>query len=350
MSIFRTSVGVIAAITACAIPTSMSPAQASSPAAAAGLSTRAVSGSLRAISCMSARACVLVGMRIARDGNTRGEVIPVASGVPGRVALVPGTEAVTAVSCPSASGCVAVAYGSAGGRLRTEFLTIGRSGAVTSSTWVDHPTQAIFGLISCTSLTSCEVAGAAGPIYIGMWNGAALTMHSVAKPRRATGLEPGGLSCAGSHCELVGPSAESTSGFILAIRDGLPGKIRVLHGYGLDGISCVSRSRCYAVGFSPRWSVLTTVRAGRPGPLRKGTASFRFRSIACAGTECTAAGGRYGRRLGPGLLDGIVAGRVMSLTVIQRACCFVSVARAGGFIAAVSSTDWSDTSQVTTGR
>jgi hypothetical protein len=141
----------------------------------------------------------------------------------------------------------------------------------------------------------------------------------------------------------------SSNFFVLPVTCGQPGAVRLLHGYGLDGVSCVSASRCYAVGFNNLWSVVTTLSSGKPGSPDKVSNAYLY-ALACRRTGCTAGGWRLGRGLGVGLaFTASSPGTSKSLTVEKSACCYVSVARLGRFIAAASSTQRTRTSQVTTG-
>ena len=119
------------------------------------------------ISCGSSTSCLVVGRGATEhSGRVTQEavVVTVRSGAPGAVVGVPGSSDVelAAVSCASASSCVAVgstvASGAGGSQTRGVFMSVsnGHPGAVDS---VSGSALSLFG-VSCPSTTQCWAVGA----------------------------------------------------------------------------------------------------------------------------------------------------------------------------------------------
>ena len=74
---------------------------------AAGLTNYQISGTERAVGCLTAVRCVAVGSGV-RDGRAGGQVVEVVGGKQERVTPARFSQALYAVSCPSRAGCLAM--------------------------------------------------------------------------------------------------------------------------------------------------------------------------------------------------------------------------------------------------
>lgn len=221
---------------------------------------RAGGNFLDAVSCVSANMCMATGHRL----NSTGAIVTLAERWDGtRWSLVHspnsgrGGNQLVAVSCASATACMAVGFtqGGPGGTLAESW---------NGTRWSVVPTPRLAGTgsdlsgVSCVSADACTAVGAVSP------NGTALS----------TVIE----SWDGTRWSVV-PSPPP--------------------GGGLSGVSCVSPGACMAVGFSggesgfhgtlaeswngSRWSVLPTPSPGSNGNFLNG--------VSCVSPDtCTAAG------------------------------------------------------------
>jgi hypothetical protein len=245
---------------------------------------------------------------------------------------------------------VALADPSAGAN--AEFVTISKSGAVTSAKVIKDTPGDIIDLISCTRLTSCEVAGSnvftsPASTVAGTWNGKKLSLRQVGSPKKTSALEVSAVSCYGSACDIVGfyIDASTDTGFSLTADGTRLGKPHTSPGNALTGVACASKSVCYAVGdHGHAAGIVITLKDGVPGT------SQQFASdpsgIACGGTACTSVGTQL---LQPsenfaGSLVSITAGKVTGTsTFITQSSGLTSVDRIGTFFAASGASQGSTT-------
>jgi hypothetical protein len=328
----------------------MAPWSAQAAPASTKLTNKLVTGEEHAVSCLTTHLCVLTGY----NSFGTGDVIAVKNGVPGRTSTVRHSSGLGDTSCPSASGCVAIADNSSG---NPEFVNINSSGVATSEKVVKATPGDAITLISCTRLTSCEVAGEdifTDPISLiaGTWNGKKLSLKSVAGPKNSSSTAFYGLSCAGGTCDAVGYSltATATTGFSLTAKGDKLGKLHTASGDALQGVSCVSKSRCYADGdLAFKAGLVVTISNGAIGSRR--TAKADLSGIACSGTACTASGEQLVGSADEGVLVSVRSGKITSSQGVSASGGFDSVARLGGFFAAAGASHGStkDPSEVTTG-
>jgi hypothetical protein len=212
--------------------------------------------SLSAVSCTSASFCVAVG---SGDGSA-GFYIPAAemwngtSWSPMFPPIPPSAQfgQLAGVSCASASFCMAVGTaGPPGGPYPGNTLAEMWNG----STWQIVPTddgldQAWLNSVSCPSPTSCTAVGYTGDFHdwrplAETWNGSTWTMYTVPLPEHDSLGTLGIVSCpAANDCTAVGGGGydERWNGIYWSVHTTLP------HGISLSGISCPTVHSCTAVG------------------------------------------------------------------------------------------------------
>ena len=248
------------------------------------LTSHQLSGMERSVSCLTASRCVAVGSR-----RYHGAVVTLANGAQSHAAVLRGSSVINSVSCRP-SGCWAIGHPdrSAGAYL----VKISSAGRPAAERTVAVPAGTRLGPISCSSMTSCEVAGAdnrvtPAAIEIGTWNGTRLRLYRV-RVRVSTQVAIAGISCWHSDCEAVGSAQAGSAGrnLILTITGGKPGTLHT-SGYGLDSISCVSATTCYAAGGSALYTVTGGVAAS---PQTVSLTDLGWSGIECHGSNCEAAG------------------------------------------------------------
>jgi hypothetical protein len=325
-------------------------ALAAGSAQASGLKNQHVAGFQYAVSCLSSQLCVLAGY----NNASTGDVVPVRHGTVGRPSAVGHTQQIYSVSCPGASGCVALSRPN--NDIGALFVSISRSGVPTRSRLVKVPPGVTLTQISCTSLRSCEVAGtdifvSQHTIEVGSWNGSRLTLHRVNGPK-GTDDTIGAVSCSGTSCAVAGYAEKlaKIQGIIVTTSHGKPTGLHTFAGEALYGVSCVSKTRCYASGNGQHGGVVLTVNRGVPGsPSRVKPDLF---GIACKGNSCTAAG----EQLAPppstafywGAIVSVSSGKVTSTQLAPASGGYNGVARVGSVFTAVGTAQHGG-SEVTTG-
>ena len=223
-----------------------------------------------AVSCASASACTAVG-----DADRAGISLPLAerwNGTAWSIQATPAPGGATAtglfaVSCPSASACIAVgdSTGSTG-------RTLPLAEAWNGSTWrlrrVPAPAGASSVLqgVSCSAPDACTAAGvfvnAASGVSATLaerWNGTTWTIQATPNPAGASGSELGAVSCTSARaCTAAGaavtnnatrapaPLAERWNGTAWTIQ-ATPNPAGAA-GSGISGVSCPSASACSAAG------------------------------------------------------------------------------------------------------
>jgi hypothetical protein len=314
-------------------------AQAATTAGPA-LTNKLVHGFQDQVSCLTSKLCVLAGY----NSFGTGDIVALRNGVPGTVSVVRHTSRVYTVSCPNSGGCVAVADPSSGAG--AEFVSVSKSGVVTSAKAVSDPAGDSITEISCTKLTNCDVAGTnlfttPWKIVAGTWNGKKLSLHTVSSPKGTTTTSILGLSCASTNCDVVGYSTSGATdlGLSLPVSSGKPGKLHTAKGDSFYGVSCVSKSVCYATGFKTNADgLVVTIKNGAIGPGQT-TAASLF-GIACSGATCTAVGEQIPPQTSKdvywGTLISLSSGKISkTITYVQVSFGFNGVARVGKFFAAV---------------
>ncbi len=198
----------------------------------------------------------------------------------------------TSVSCPSAANCVAVGNQQTSAGVSTALAEHwnGSTWALQTAVNPSGDTAVILMAISCPSATYCVAVGvnqpsvSASTAVAESWNGSAWTLMSPVSPTKAW---LSGVSCtATNNCEAVGsdsagPLAEHWNGSTWAAQT-VPAAV-----VGLGGVSCVSASFCEAISTgssdAANWNGSTwTAQALQPGEVF---------AVSCASTtSCEAVG------------------------------------------------------------
>ena len=229
-------------------------------------------GSLAAVSCVSAVACTAVGL-VGNDagGSNNGNataghtLVEHWNGATWLIIHAPNPSAggeLNAVACVSPTDCMAVgnSFGSGGGRTNNKATLVehwnGEKWSITPS-----PDRGVLHAVSCVSVTDCIAVGATGGgTLIERWNGQKWSVtHSLTAS--SGGGELSGVSCvSATGCTAVGTSVDApVSGTDVNVtlvehwngkRWSIEHSPNPVGGGALDAVSCVSATRCVAVGLS----------------------------------------------------------------------------------------------------
>lgn len=219
-------------------------------------------GSLDGISCATENLCVAVGY----EGSVYVSTDPTAGNWSiGTPYNGPGAPHLTAVSCPSASLCVAVSggNGSAGGRVFT-------STAPTSGHWQSAQLGGSPDLraVSCTTPSVCVAVSKAGRIFVSANpSGGAGSWREVGSPTQQD-LE--GVSCVATFLCAAGDGG----GNILTSTDPAGSNFAEANAGGsvqITGVTCPTTTSCVAV--DNNGDVLTSTKPGG------GPAAWRFENL-----------------------------------------------------------------------
>jgi hypothetical protein len=298
------------------------------------LTSHQMSGTERAVSCLTASRCVAVGSR-----RYHGAVVTLTNGIQSHAAVLRSSSVLDTVSCRK-SECWAIGRPDRGAGVY--LVKISSAGRPVAEWTLAVPTGTTLGAISCASPTSCEVAGTdnhvrPAAIEIGTWNGTRLRLYRVRGVKGAVALSMPGISCWHSDCEAVGSalvgSAAKVHGLILTTSHGKPGTLQHANGYGLDSVSCVSATTCYAAASNALVTVtrgVATNPQALPGPYGPG-----WNGIECQGANCEAAGGQEIGSAAVGVLVNLTGGTAGPPVIVHDTGGFSGIAtRAGsGFIA-----------------
>jgi hypothetical protein len=311
---------------------------AASNAIAAAPATAAIGSTvtqLAGVSCRSATACVAVGYTARGRLGVTVAFVPLAeiwNGSKWRIASTPDPAHYTgsqlrAVSCTSATACVAVGFSVLGNEGHSRRMTAfaerwnGVKWTLQPVAKVKHAifTQ-LFG-VSCTSPNACTAVGSynAGASLVERWNGSVWKVQPTPHPRtliyRFTFLN--GVSCSSSTaCVAVGESetgrafshaydtyrslAERWNGRTWSIQS--TPRPELANEAFLEGVSCVATSACTAVGWDQlnpsgfgllaeswsgmKWSIQTAPEPANP------LSTLQFGGISCTSVaHCMAVGG-----------------------------------------------------------
>jgi hypothetical protein len=294
------------------------------------VTSHSLPGQETAVSCLTGSRCVAIG---SRDGHA--VVVTLVGGAKKYAAMLAGSPALGSVSCRSASGCWAI--GRPGRGAGAYLVKISSAGRPEAERTVTVPAGTTLGVISCASMTSCQVAGTdnrirPAAVETGSWNGTSLHLHRVSVPG-STRVSMTGISCWHSDCEAVGSALAGTahSDLIVTTSGGKPGTLNANSGYALRGISCVSATTCYAAGAA----VLVTVTSAVPADPQAVPGGWHGNAIECTGSDCEAAGGEvYGADY-TDVLVSLTGGTAGSPVIVQTGRGYSGIAARGtsGFIA-----------------
>jgi hypothetical protein len=279
----------------------------------------AVGSALAGVSCTSASACTAVGysntssgisVTLAERWNGAAWVIqktPGPSGVIGR--------GLAAVSCTSASACIAVGNYEIKGHIQMTLAEVwnGTAWAVQTTPNPSGAEPGYLDAISCTSASACTAVGyyvnsAGATVTLAeVWNGTAWAVQTTPNPSAAvSGSQLSAVSCtSASACTAVGAYFTSSAQVTLAERwNGTAWTIQTIPNPGgggaLNGVSCPSASACTADGsyFTSSGSPLTLAErwngkawAVQTTPNPKGAGGGALNGVSCtSASACTAAG------------------------------------------------------------
>lgn len=269
--------------------------------------------SLSAVSCASPTACAAVGYYQRADGSS----VAVAETWAGNgwaikpVPIPPSSDfsRLTAVSCPTASYCVAVGVYESPSISGQASMAATWNGSRWTVTAMPVPSGFIvLSGVSCTSPTSCTAVGwddgpGVGRTLVETWNGSTWTVRHTPNPAQSTGSALTAVSCASAtSCSAVGNYTTPGSYFLSLAEywDGSAWKIQhTLNATGTDtyltGVSCPAAGACTASGYigGGAGTLVEVLNAGTwtdvtpPSP----GANDVLLAVSCsAATACTAVG------------------------------------------------------------
>jgi hypothetical protein len=171
------------------------------------------------------------------------------------------------VSCPVTASCYAVGYGSGGSPLAVTATLVehwdGTTWSILTSPNPSGTTDSVLSGVSCPSTTSCNgvgeyLNGSVGDTLAEHWNGTSWSVVPSANVSGAIESDLTGVSCPGtSNCFAVAFSSTSAGDRTLTEHwDGTSWSIVTSPNPAgatdsdLNGVSCPTTTRCYAVG---RW-------------------------------------------------------------------------------------------------
>jgi hypothetical protein len=224
---------------------------------------RGSSSALSGVSCPSATSCMAVGS----FENASLVRVPLAERWDGTAwslvatPRVPGTSELTGVACSSPTACIAV------GRSKNKTLAERWNGTAWSVLTTPNPpnaTASVLAGVSCTAPTACTAVGkstnASGTTTLAeRWNGSAWSIESTPNPAGARVSALAGVSCmAATACTAVG-SSTGVSGTMVTLAERWDGSTWSLQPTPnaarattsvLSGVACSSGPMCTGVGFS----------------------------------------------------------------------------------------------------
>jgi hypothetical protein len=187
-------------------------------------------GFFRAVSCPSATTCIAVG----RSVNKAGKVFPLVEAWDGTSWSVQPTPSLppyvhgvlNGVSCPSATTCIAVgnSVDSAGQFLPLVEAWDGTSWSIQSTTTLPPPDgYGILRGVSCTSASACTAVGSVAGIDFGSqrtlaerWDGTSWSVQSTPNPTGATASGLDGVSCTSpTACTAIGGAVRKGGASVL---------------------------------------------------------------------------------------------------------------------------------------
>jgi len=295
------------------------------------VTNHSLSGHDTSVSCLTVSRCVAVGSR-----GYRGAVVTLIGGVQKYAAVLHGSAVIYSVSCPSASGCWAIARPDRGaGAYLVKISSAGRPAAEQTR---PVPAGTTLAEISCTAMTSCEVAGTdnrARPaaIEIGTWNGTSLHLYRRGVTSSTT-VSVASISCWHSDCAAVGSAAAgpTTTDLIVTTSGGRPDAVNVASGYALSAIACVSATTCYAAGAA----VLVTVTDGSPADPQAVPGGWNGAAIECTGSHCEAAGGEVFGAAYADVLVSLSDGTAGTPVIVQAGQGYSGIAARGSSFIAIA--------------
>jgi hypothetical protein len=259
---------------------------------------------LSAVSCASATACVAVGGYDARDdeGTEPSTLAEHWDGEQWAVQVMPELDlaSLAAVSCTSATACTAVGTSEVNGLLAEHW-----DGEQWTVQATPEPGEGLTG-IACTSATACSAVGTngLGAVLAEAWNGKTWSSQPIRNRLGATLLA---ISCAsvrtcatvGSHVDEARDQltlAERWNGASWAVQPTFSSHAATAQPNSLAGLTCTSARACMAVGTfgglaSPFAAVGALAEAwnGRRWAIRRPRNPAGTLNVTLAGVSCTSA-------------------------------------------------------------
>jgi hypothetical protein len=219
-------------------------------------------GALTAVSCVSSRACVAVGS-VSPGPSVSSTFTERWNGRRWKIQPTPQDGILDSVSCTSARDCIAVGSYSGGGQTLAEqwngkMWKVQPTPNPRTGGGYKSPPESYLDAVSCSSASACIAVGAYTPAYatsdplVERWNGRRWTIKATPD---ATGRGPlNAVSCASaSACTAVGmqhnhteeDGAERWNGSKWTIQN-TPNT----YNGNLRSVSCPSKSKCTAVGIN----------------------------------------------------------------------------------------------------
>jgi hypothetical protein len=205
------------------------------------------------IGCESASVCFATS---AHNGeNVRGITRLEQHGSAARTAELSKKYILGQISCPSRAGCTVLGFNGRA-KLARELIPIGHRGTLGKPLRVVGPPRDDIDAIDCfPTRTHCTVVGArVHAITIVTAAGSTMSLHRSTVPKSTGEVVLQAVACASRmFCEAVGSASHGavSRGFLLPIRNGVPGKWSLLPDPGdggLSGVACETKATCFAVG------------------------------------------------------------------------------------------------------
>ena len=305
---------------------------------AAGPTSHTIAGLQNEVGCLSPKQCVLVGNNV----KGVGDVVDVDNGVQTHAYTIKGSQGIFSISCLSSSGCVALGENTS---VQPLFIAISKSGKPSTPAHPKVPIGTELDRIACVSVSSCVVAGyedvtTPQHILVGTWSDGKLKLLHVDAPKGTAVLDIGAVSCVAATCVVAGYAVDGpkTTGLLLSVSHGKPGKLQTVPGDLVQGVSCTSTTLCYVAGGVNAVGRILTFDKGKVTSTSKTTPLLA--AIACGGSACTAVGEENAPPGAPpndftyGAVVAVASGMATSATGIEASSRLYAVAHiSGGYVA-----------------
>jgi hypothetical protein len=273
-------------------------------------------GDFRGVECTGVKACVAVGSYYLHSADARLPLAASWNGRAWRVAPAPapaaGNSDLRGVSCAKRTFCTAVGTDELPAERSITLAEVwrGHRWTITRTPPLDSPSNSL-DAVSCPSATDCMAVGSTGhQLLIERWNGARWAIQRAPRPAGSSFISLFGVSCvkgkwcmaAGSYVPLSGgvqAFTEIWAGGHWSIRlaKQVPGSPDHLY-----GVSCTSRVSCTAVGSSgseskdspaaEHWNGKAWTTQSVPHP--KGHPDSMLTAVGCSSAHaCTAVGTHF---------------------------------------------------------
>jgi hypothetical protein len=226
-----------------------------------------------------------------------GAAVPAAASVTapaGGQATVPGVSSLSAITCPTATACVAV-----GANIGD--TTTGKGVAVNAATgaakaWSGGLAGVDPQSVACPGKTSCLAAGFDVVAAVKV-SGAAMKVTAKVRPPKNGIVALGAVACAGSKtCYAVGFEGTEVASKALLLRLSTAGKIlktTTASGTGFAAIACPSSSTCFIAEHTKTAELIVPLTNGRLGSGRKLPSGTYVQAMSCYGGKlCYALAGK----------------------------------------------------------